>query len=108
MCDVSSLYKKPPNKPERRTANVQAPLMYSQPRMQPQWHDTQDYQQPYYSTAHASFLEHNESHRVGKRTVQGPAMAMGRWVVVTTTALAWPAEAVTTLEGLRSCTIIHT
>ena len=35
-------------------------------------------------------------------------MAMSRWVVVTTTALAWPAEAVTTLEGLRSCSTIHT
>ena len=35
-------------------------------------------------------------------------MAMGRWVVVTTTSLAWPAEAVTTLEGLRSCSIIRT
>ena len=35
-------------------------------------------------------------------------MAMGRWVVETTTALACPAEAATTLEGLRSCSIIHT
>ena len=39
---------------------------------------------------------------------QGPALAMDRWVVETSTALACPAEAVTTLEGLRSCTIIHT
>ena len=35
-------------------------------------------------------------------------MAMGRWVVETTTALACPAEAATTLEALRSCSIIHT
>ena len=35
-------------------------------------------------------------------------MAMGRWVVEATTALACPAEAATTLEGLRSCSIIHT
>ena len=36
------------------------------------------------------------------------AMAMGRWVVETTTALACPAEAATTVEALRSCSIIHT
>ena len=35
-------------------------------------------------------------------------MAMGRWVVEATTALAYPAEAATTLEGLRSCSIIRT
>ena len=35
-------------------------------------------------------------------------MAMARWVVEATTALARQAEAATTLEGLRSCSIIHT
>ena len=34
-------------------------------------------------------------------------MAMGRWVVEATTALAYPAEAATTLEGLTACSIIH-
>ena len=34
-------------------------------------------------------------------------MAMGRWVVETTTALACLAEAATTLEALRSCSSIH-
>ena len=34
-------------------------------------------------------------------------MAMGRWVVEATTALACPAGAATTLEGLRSCSIIR-
>ena len=33
---------------------------------------------------------------------------MGRWVVEATTALACQAEAATTLEGLRSCSIIRT
>ena len=41
-------------------------------------------------------------------TVQGPAMAMGRWVVETTTALACPSEAAANLEALRACSIIHT
>ena len=40
--------------------------------------------------------------------VQGPSMAMGRWVAEATMALARTAEAATTLEGLRSCSIIHT
>ena len=35
-------------------------------------------------------------------------MAMGRWEVEATTPLACVAEAATTLEGLRSCSIIHT
>ena len=35
-------------------------------------------------------------------------MAMGRWVVEATTALAWLADAATTLQALTSCTIIHT
>ena len=35
-------------------------------------------------------------------------MAMGRWVVEAITALAYPGHATTTLEGLRSCSIIHT
>ena len=43
------------------------------------------------------------------RTVQGPAMAMGRWIAEATTALACPAQAATTLEGLRSSAIVmHT
>ena len=35
-------------------------------------------------------------------------MGMCRWVVETTTVLACIAEAAATLEGLRSCSIIHT
>ena len=42
------------------------------------------------------------------RTVHLPALAMSRWAVETTTALACPAEAATTLEALRSCSIIDT
>ena len=35
-------------------------------------------------------------------------MAMGRWVVEATTAVAYPAEAATTLEELRPYSVIHT
>ena len=35
-------------------------------------------------------------------------MAMGRWVVEAIMALTCPVHATTTLERLRSCSIIHT
>ena len=46
--------------------------------------------------------------RVGTRAVQGRATAMGKRKVETSTALACPSEAATTLEELRSCSIIRT